>query len=297
VITAEAIARLHSAYPGLADAPVAPFIIDGQVFDTDTSPVVMGVVNLSRDSTYRESIAVSTESAVRKARLQVAEGAHLVDIGAESSRADAARVDARGQIERLVPVIEQCRESGVSLSIESYEPDVVRACLRAGAGVLNLTGSDPGDEMLAMAAESGASVVMCFVPGVHVRDGSPFTIHDDPIPPLLEYFGPRIERARALGVTSLALDPGLGFFYGAHVTPREKYLHQAQVLMHSFRLRGLGFPVCQIMPHAFDLFEERYRLGEPFFTVLARLGGVGVFRVHEVRDVARVLRAMGELSI
>lgn len=296
MITAAAIAHLQSQYPGLADAPIAPFVIDGTSFDTDATPVVMGVVNLSRDSTYRESIAISAESAARKARLQMVEGAHVIDIGAESSRADASRVDARDQIQRLVPVIEQCRETGVPVSVESYEPEVVRACLNAGAGVLNLTGSDPNDEMLALAGEAGASVVMCYVPGTHVRDGSPFTIHDDPIPPLVDHFGPRIERARALGVRSLALDPGLGFFYGAAISPREKYLHQAQVLLHSFRLRELGLPVCQIMPHAFDLFEERYRIGEPFFTVLARLGGVGVFRVHEVPDVARVLRAMGELS-
>lgn len=297
MITAATIARLQSEYPGLFEAPVAPFVIDGVAFDTDVDPVVMGVVNLSRDSTYRESIAISADSAVRKARLQFAEGAHVVDLGAESSRADAARVGATTQIDQLVPVIEQLTALGVPTSVESYEPSVVDACLRAGAGVLNLTGSDPGDEMLAIAAENQASVVMCYVPGAHVRDGSPFTIHDDPIPPLVEHFGPRIERARALGVTSLALDPGLGFFYGAGITPREKYLHQAQVLAHSFRLRSLGLPVCQIMPHAFDLFEERFHAGEPFFTVVARLGGVGVFRVHEVADVARVLVAMGELSV
>ena len=297
MITAATIARLQSEYPGLLEAPVAPFVINGVAFDTDVEPVVMGVVNLSRDSTYRESIAVSGDSAVRKARLHFAEGANGVDLGAESSRADAARVGAASQIEQLVPVIEQLTALGVPTSVESYEPAVVEACLRAGAGVLNLTGSDPGDEMLAIAAENAASVVMCYVPGAHVRDGSPFTIHDDPIPPLVEHFGPRIERARALGVMSLALDPGLGFFYGASITPREKYLHQAQVLGHSFRLRSLGLPVCQIMPHAFDLFEERFHAGEPFFTVLARLSGVGVFRVHEVADVARVLVAMGELSV
>lgn len=297
MITAATIVRLQNEFPGLADAPIAPFIVGDIAHDTDIDPVVMGVVNLSRDSTYRESIAVSRTSAVRKARLQFAEGAHVVDLGAESSRADAARVDARAQIDQLVPVIEECRVHGVPMSVESYEPRVVEACLDAGACVLNLTGSDPGDEMLAMAAERGASVVMCYVPGQHVRDGSPFTIHDDPIPPLVDHFGPRIERARALGVTSLAIDPGLGFFYGADISPREKYMHQAQVLAHSFRLRVLGHPVCQIMPHAFDLFEERFRAGEPFFTVLARLGGVGVFRVHEVPDVVHVLAALNELEV
>ena len=59
----------------------------------------------------------------------------------------------------------------------------------------------------------------------------------------------------------------------------------------------MGVPICQLMPHGFDFFEDRYRVGEPFFSVVARLGGVGIFRVHEVPEVVRVLRTMDELTI
>ena len=73
---------------------VAPLRVADRVFDVDSQPVIMGTVNLSRDSTYRESVAVSADSAVRKAAVMAAEGADIVDIGAESSTARAARVDA-----------------------------------------------------------------------------------------------------------------------------------------------------------------------------------------------------------
>ncbi|MFM8774760.1 MAG: dihydropteroate synthase [Actinomycetota bacterium] len=297
MLNVEALVELQQRFPGLIDAPVAPFVIDGQAYDTDATPVVMGVVNLSRDSTYRESIALTFESAVRKARVQSAEGAHVIDIGAESSRGDASRVDSQTQIKQLVPVIEALTAEGIATSVESYDLDVVRACLAAGAGTVNMTSRDPGDEILAQVAEAGASVVMCFLPGEHARDGAAYDLQDDPIPQLHDYFAERVASARALGVTSMAIDPGLGFFYGPHVPQPVKQRHQGQVLLHSFRLRDLGVPICQLMPHGFDFFEDRYRAGEPFFTVLARLGGVGIFRVHEVPEVVRVLRTMNGLSI
>ena len=83
------------------DAPVAPILLGDREVDSDTHPVVMGTVNLSRDSTYRDSIATSTDSAVRRGLLLGAQGADLVDLlvltGLSSSRGDARRsLDQRG---------------------------------------------------------------------------------------------------------------------------------------------------------------------------------------------------------
>ncbi len=69
MLTVGKLVELQQRFPGLIDEPVARFVIDGVPYDTDATPVVMGVVNLSRDSTYRESIALTFESAVRKARV------------------------------------------------------------------------------------------------------------------------------------------------------------------------------------------------------------------------------------
>ena len=274
------------------EEPVAPFAIADREFDTDTDPVVMGVVNLSRDSTYRESIAPTRADAVRRARIMREHGAHVVDVGAESSRADAGRASVDQQIASLVPVIEELAEARVATSIESYEVDVIRAGLAAGAAVVNLTGTKDESAIYEAVAEHGASLVMCFTPGDTVRDDLEIQVARDPIPALLEHFAPRLERAQACGVRSVAVDPGLGFFYGSRVDPVLKVQHQAQVLMHSFRLRPLGVPVCQIMPHGFDVYQEEFRTAEGVFTVLARLGGVGVLRVHEVPRVVASLRML-----
>jgi dihydropteroate synthase len=88
----------------------------------------------------------------------------------------------------------------------------------------------------------------------------------------------------------------MGFFYGNLVDPMTRVRHQARVLMNSFRLRELGLPICNAVPHAFDLFEDQFRTAEGFFTVLSLLGGTSVVRTHEVPQVAAVVSAMGLLS-
>jgi dihydropteroate synthase len=173
---------------------------------------------------------------------------------------------------------------------------VVGECLRAGASVVNLTGGVELEPIYALAAEHAAAVVLCFVPGTTVRDVGEVTLDRDPLPVLADYFADRLEHARANGVTELIIDPGLGFYYANLTDPLVRARHQAEVLVSSFRLRSLGVPVCQALPHAFDLFEEEFRTAEAFFAVLAMLGRVNVLRTHEVGRVAAVLRASRALG-
>jgi dihydropteroate synthase len=288
------LAALHATYAREAGMPVTPVRL-GDVLVGDDAPVIMGTVNLSRDSTYRESVAVSTQAAIRKARVQIAQGAGVVDVGAESSTARAARVAPDEQIARLVPVISEIAVETV-VSIETYEPRVVEACLKSGARVLNMTGREHEHEMLELAAEYDAAIVLCFCEPANVREPSRLDLDADPIPALVDHFGERLEVARRAGVTEVVVDPGMGFYYDNLTDPMIRARHQARVLAHSFRLRPLGVPVCNALPHAFDLFEDEFRKAEGFFAVLAALGGTHLFRTHEVAHVRAVLVSMAALS-
>jgi dihydropteroate synthase len=290
------LARLAVEHPESLAHPVAPVRVAGTARDLDSEPLIMGVVNLSRDSTYRDSIATSTESAVRRARIMHAQGAGVVDLGAESSTLRAARVGDCAQVAALVPVIEALTEAGVPTSVEAYSPRVVAECLRAGASVVNLTGARDLEAIYELAAAHDAAVVMCFVAGATVRDVADVALGGDPIPGLVDYFEQRLHHARANGVENLIIDPGLGFYYANLTDPAVRVRHQAQVLLNSFRLRVLGVPVCQALPHAFDLFEEEFRTAEGMFAVLAALGRVNVYRTHEVARVRATLRALDALG-
>lgn len=285
----ESLSRLFQEHSSSLNAPITPLTFGGTVFDR---PALMATVNLSRDSTYRESIAINTEAAIRKSRVYFAQGADLIDIGAESSTAKAARVTAKEQITQLVPVIEQLTQDSIPVSAETYEPEVVKACLRAGAKVLNFTGTAHEEEILDLASEFDATVIVCYVGGANVREITDLTLDQDPIPGLQDYFVKRINTALQHGVKHIVIDPGMGFYYGNLVDPLTRVKHQSSVILNSFRLRELGYPICQALPHAFDLFEDEFRTAESFFAVIASLGGVNLLRTHEISKVRAVINAM-----
>lgn len=290
------LADLAQAHAANLSMPRAPLRIAGRDFTDEDRPALMGVVNLSQDSTYRDSIAYSTESAIRKSRVLVAQGADVIDIGAESTTAKAGRVDSEQQIESLVPVIESLAGDGIVVSTESYEPTVVEAALTAGSRVLNMTGTEHEQRMLELAAEHEATVVMCFAAGANVREIKDATTGAEAIPDLIEHFEPRLETARLAGVGSVIIDPGMGFYYGNLTEPRVRAAHQASVLLNTFRLRTLGVPVCNSLPTAYALFDEDYRGGEPFYAVLALLGGTDLIRTHEVARVRAVRDAVSVIN-
>jgi dihydropteroate synthase len=226
-----------------------------------------------------------------------AQGAAVIDIGAESTTARASRVSPEEQAGALVPVIKALTADGIELSVESYEASVVREGLAAGARVVNLTGVQDQAEILDLAAAHDATVILCYVRGANVREIADVTLDEDPIPELLDHFGERLEAAGHSGVARVVIDPGMGFYYGNLTDPATRVQHQARVLLNSFRLRALGVPVCQALPHAFDLFGDEYRTAEGFFATLAFLGGTSMYRTHEVPRVRAVLDALSTLTL
>ena len=296
MITLRSLAALVSSYGDALDLPIAPVRIGNALMDTDRDPVVMATVNLSRDSSYRESVAISAESAIRKSLLAVAQGAHCVDIGAESTWDGAEKVDAARQVDALAPVVKALAADGVAVSVESYHPEVVEACLVSGARIVNHTGLSEDDTVFALTAEYDATIVLCHGTTANVRVDADVTL-DDPVQQMTGLLAARVASARAAGVEQIILDPGVGFFYANLPDPMDRVDYQTQVMAQTFRLRTLGLPVCHALPHSFDLFEEEFRTAEGFFTVIARLGGTGVFRTHEVARIVAVLRALGALSL
>lgn len=290
------MAAIAAAHPHALAAPVRSFDIGGRTFDPDTRIELMGVVNLSRDSWYRESVSPSTDAAIERGRVLAAQGAMIIDIGAESTIPGADRVSPADQVAGVLPVVSALREHGIVTSVETYSPEVARVVLAAGAQVLNLTGVEREDEMYEAAAGHDATVIMCFVQGANVREVQDLVLGDDPIPGLIEHFGPRIERATQLGVERLLIDPGLGFYYGNLLDGRARVRHQLTVFLNTFRLRVLGWPVCHALPHAFDFFRDEVRSAEPFFATPAVLGRAGLLRTHEVPRVRAVVETLGDYA-
>ena len=288
----EQLAELVEKNRSALAAPVAEFSIAGRAFPFNSRAAIMGVVNLSADSWYRESVCLSADTAVQRGRVLAAQGADIIDVGAESSLANAARADASTQNSRLIPVIQELRAEKILVSVETYSPEVTRATLAAGANILNLTGTEASADIFRMVAAHEAAVIICYVAGKNVREVGDFDLNGDPIPLLYEFFARQIELARANGVERIFIDPGLGFYYRNLQDSAVRVRHQMSVFLNTFRLRTLGVPICHALPHAFEFFGEEVRSAEGFFAVLAALGKTNLFRTHEVARIQAVLKTL-----
>lgn len=289
MLSLEQLAELAGQNRAATAARVKEFSIGGRTFDFNAQPAIMGVVNLSADSWYRESVCLSAESAIERGKVLAAQGAAIIDVGAESTLAHAARVGDDGQNSKLLPVIRALRAEKILVSVETYSPAVTRAALEAGANVLNLTGTEASDEIFKMVAAHDAAVIICYVAGKNVREVGDFDLNTDPVPMLKEFFARQIEVAQRNGVEKIFLDPGLGFYYRNLQDSAVRVRHQMNIFLNTFRLRELGLPVCHALPHAFEFFREEVRCAEPFFAVLAALGKTDLYRTHEVPRTKAVL--------
>ncbi len=289
MLTLEHLAEILEKNSQAARARVKEFSLGKISFAFNSAPALMGVINLSSDSWYRESVCLSVDSAVQRAKILAAQGADIIDVGAESSLANATRVDDATQKSKLLPVIKTLHEENILTSVETYQVEVARACLEAGANVLNLTGTVETEEIFRLVAAHDAAVIICYVQGNNVRDVGEFSFERDPIAMMRDYFARQIETATKLGVDKIFIDPGLGFYYRNLQDSAVRVRHQMNIFLQTFRLRELGFPVCNALPHAFEFFGDEVRCAEPFFAVLAALGKTDLFRTHEVPRTKAVL--------
>ena len=292
MLSLEDLSSLLAKYPNLGSLPTPGFLLNGRNFDFSQRSYLMGVLNLSPDSWYRESVCLSADRAIQRGRVLMAQGADVIDVGAESSLAHASLASADLQRSQLLPVVSELAKTGTVVSVETYHPSVTEACLEAGAKILNLTGVAGSEEMFRMVADHDAAVIICFVQGNNVRDVSDLNLGSDFIPTLEDFFRRQIDLARSLGVTRIFIDPGLGFYYRNLQDSAQRIRHQTQIFLNTFRLKSLGCPICHALPHAFECFGEEVRCAEPYFAVLAALGKTNLFRTHEIPKVKAVLETM-----
>ncbi|MDZ4743313.1 MAG: dihydropteroate synthase [Verrucomicrobiota bacterium] len=288
--------RLRDKYADEFASKVHNFELRSKHFEFDVRPHTMGVINLSADSWYRETVSLSLDSALQRGRTLMAHGADLIDIGAESTLAHAARVDQVTQQSKLLPLITTLSEEGARISVETYHPSVTEAALDEGACVLNLTGTENLEEHFKIVADYGAAVIICYVQGTNVREVADFEFAEDIVSSMYEWFGPKVALAEKCGVKKIFIDPGLGFYYQNLQDSAVRVRHQMEVFLNTFRLRKLGWPTCHALPHAFEYFREEVRCAEPFMAVLALLGKTDLIRTHELPRINAVIETLRVFS-
>ena len=273
--------------------------MSGRVEARTSSPLIMGVVNVTPDSFSDGGRFLEPEAAVAHAWALIAEGADLLDIGGESTRPRAEPVAEADEIARVVPVIAAVRAtSDIPISVDTMKPAVARAAIAAGASLWNdVTALSWAQGSLAAAAELGCGVIL-----MHML-GRPGTMQDDPryddvVGEVAAYLAARAEAALAAGVRreAIRLDPGIGFGKTA--------AHSLTLLAHLDRITALGFPVVlgvsrksflrRIDPDAKTAGD---RLAGSLAAALAGArAGVAMLRVHDVRETRQALAVQAAIE-
>lgn len=198
---------------------------------------VMGVLNVTPDSFSDGGRYLGVEQALEHAQEMWARGADLIDVGGESTRPGASRVDAETELSRIMPVIRSLAAAGVALSVDTTRAAVAAAAVEAGASVINdVSGglADPG--MARVAAEAGVPWVLMHWRG-HSKDMNSLASYRDVVADVRDELLSRVDAAIEAGVDqgAIVLDPGLGFAKTAE--------HDWALLNGLDSFLSLGFPV------------------------------------------------------
>jgi len=208
-------------------------IRDG-VLEVD-GPIIMGVVNATPDSFSDGGMFADAKSAVEYGMLLVEQGAHVVDLGGESTRPGASTVDIAEELRRVLPVVSALCSHGVIVSIDTRHAQVARAALEHGAAIVNDVSGLRDPEMRDVLAEHGAPVVIMHTP---VNDPATMQRHaeyDDVVRSVVEFLRDRIAFAAAGGVAGVIVDPGIGF--------GKTTGHNLEILRRLDEVVALGVPV------------------------------------------------------
>ena len=264
------------------------------------APRLLAILNVTPDSFSDGGDLPTTEAVVLRARPALAQGAHMLDIGGESTRPGADRVSTEQQIERTLPAIRAIREAGIDapISIDTTRASVAAAALDAGADAINdVSGATEDPDILTLAAERGAGVILMHRLRPPDQDSYSDRYTDAPTYPQGVVHAVRVslehaaKRARKAGCAhdTIVLDPGLGF--GKTV---EQNLHLVDAA-HEFE--ALGYPTLSGASRksfvgaltGVDTPHERVA-GSVAFTLAHHARGVRLFRVHDVAPHAQALR-------
>ncbi|WP_290666250.1 dihydropteroate synthase [Kosmotoga sp.] len=266
-------------------------IARGRVLEKDIA--IMGVVNVTPDSFYVNSRAGGIEQAITLGLEMCSSGADIVDIGGESSRPGADPVPVEEEIDRVVPVIEAIREINpqIFISVDTYHPETAKKALEAGADIINDITGFRDENMLDLAAESGAAIVIMHMKGTpKTMQKAPY--YEDVVDEVNSFLLDRIRAVLKRGIDShsLVLDPGIGF--------GKRFEDNIELLKNIGVFKSAGFPVLighsrkSFIGNILDLPPEERLEGTLAVSAYCFFRGVDILRVHDVKENVRLLKTL-----
>ena len=248
-----------------------------------STPQLWGVLNVTPDSFSDGGKYVDVSAAIARAKQMAADGAAVIDVGAESTRPGAERITAEEEIARLTPVVSELVGAGVTVSVDTMRAQTAEAMLRLGVPIINdVSGGKADPDMMAVVASSQADYVVMHWRG-HSDTMDSLATYDDVVGDVIDEISQQLELAHQAGITRdrLWVDPGLGFAKDVE--------HNWELCRAMDQFVALGYPVLvgasrkrflgALLPEGHHP-KERDGVSVALTVALA-VSGVAAFRVHE----------------
>jgi dihydropteroate synthase len=252
-------------------------------------PLVMGVINITDDSFYKESRFPNPAAVLKKATQMINEGADILDIGGQSTRPESRRISQEEELQRVVPVIEMLIKNlpGLLLSIDTYYAEVAGAAIYSGASIVNDISAGELDKKMLPTVGSLNVPYIC----MHMK-GKPETMHlnieyNNVITELLDFFIKKINECDDAGIKDIIIDPGFGF--GKNIN------HNFQLLKNLSVFKMLEKPIMAGLSRKSSVYKtlktnaENALNGTTVLNTLALQNGASILRVHDVKEAKEVV--------
>ena len=269
-------------------------VLGGRTFDAG-HPAVMAIINRTPDSFFSGNRHAGLGSAKEALAAAVDLGADIIDVGGVRAGAEGKVISAEQEIARVLPFLEHARSAypGLILSLDTWRSEVARAAAPVGLDLVNDTWAGHDPELVHVAAEVGAGIVISHTGGLAPRT-DPIDVSYGPdrldvVRDVVRTLRAGAATARAAGVAreAILVDPTLDF--------GKTTAHSLEVLRHTADIVALGFPVLQALSRkdfvgeSLDLPAEERLEGSLAATAIAAWLGTTVFRVHDVRATRRLV--------
>ncbi|NDW12527.1 dihydropteroate synthase [Bacteroides sp. 214] len=269
--------------------------VNGRLLDLST-PVVMGILNVTPDSFYSQS-RMQTEAAIAERAKQILdEGATIIDLGAYSSRPNAEHISPEEEMNRLrtaLTVINKNHPDAI-VSIDTFRASVAEECVTTyGAAIINdIAAGEMDAEMFETVARLNVPYIMMHMQGTP-QDMQREPHYDNLLKEVFLYFAEKIDKLRSLGLNDLILDPGFGF--GKTVE------HNYQLMMHMEEFRLFELPLLvgisrkSMITRLLDITPQEALNGTTILNTISLMKGANILRVHDVKEAVEAVRITTKL--
>lgn len=264
-----------------------------------STPVVMGILNVTPDSFYDGGKYTTETAVIRRINQIVEEGAGIIDVGAYSTRLGAAFVDEQEELGRLSWAVELVRKyyPNLPVSIDTFRAGVAReivSCL--GEVIVNdISGGTLDENMFDFVAETGVPYIMMHIQGTpQTMQQNP--VYEDVVREVRQFLTERIAVLNAKGFDNIILDPGFGFGFG------KTLVHNYELMSGMDTYQDLGYPLLVGISRKTMIYKllggtaQDALNGTTVLNTIALLKGANILRVHDVKEAVETVRIVQQLN-